>query len=509
MQIALDKDNNRVHISQACGKNSYFCPCCGSSVLQRRGKVNAHHFAHFKDSICKDTWHYDMTEWHQEWQNRFPKEYQEIVKTKDNQIHRADVLIEDKKIVFEFQHSPLSSDEFEDRNLFYNSLGYKVIWIFDVEEQYKNEAITNNSSDAWNWKRPKRTFAFFNYKNKQVELYLQLNNEKIDLIKVTWCSEDKGLSFFATDGYFYDDVAIVNTINCKNNSKTEYYLADLSDKLIKLYSKSHTTYFFGCPISSTHICGTTNIDIPDEKYSEIMPCSSCKYFILRSEYSDHSLICKKRFLDLGLRGNTRVCIEKKDSNGFISQLSYYNNDQKVLVDLPVFNQVISKDILTLWEENNCSIATFRNIKTGIYVRIYEDPNQQYYRKNKKVEGKISYNKFSFSGNNREIFGFNDPVWVLEWHETTDNSKARIEKSANNGFESLTNLYTFLNAVRENHIIMYDCLNEQYYWIEIVDKKSKRFNAYLYNLQSKTKSSVASNEDVLKKATKNIWSIYFE
>ena len=70
-------------------------------------------------------------------------EYQEIVKTKDEQKHRADVLIESEKVVFEFQHSPLSPDEFEDRNSFYNSLGYKVIWVFDVEEQYQNEQIEN------------------------------------------------------------------------------------------------------------------------------------------------------------------------------------------------------------------------------------------------------------------------------------------------------------------------------------------------------------------------------
>ena len=50
-----------------------------------------------------------------------------IVKVKDGQKHRADVLIEDKKVVYEFQHSSLSAEEFEDRNSFYNSLGYKVI----------------------------------------------------------------------------------------------------------------------------------------------------------------------------------------------------------------------------------------------------------------------------------------------------------------------------------------------------------------------------------------------
>ena len=47
-------------------------------------------------------------------------------------------LLEDKKVVYEFQHSPLSPEELDDRNAFYNSLGYKVIWIFDLFDQYEN-----------------------------------------------------------------------------------------------------------------------------------------------------------------------------------------------------------------------------------------------------------------------------------------------------------------------------------------------------------------------------------
>ena len=56
----------------------------------------------------------------------------ELFFQKNGEKHRADVFINDT--VLEFQHSELSYDEFYERNEFYNSLGYDVEWIFDVQE---------------------------------------------------------------------------------------------------------------------------------------------------------------------------------------------------------------------------------------------------------------------------------------------------------------------------------------------------------------------------------------
>ena len=60
-----------------------------------------------------------MSDWHYDWQNQFPVDNQEIVFTKDNKIHRADVFI--NNTVIEFQHSPITEAEFNDRNNFYKS----------------------------------------------------------------------------------------------------------------------------------------------------------------------------------------------------------------------------------------------------------------------------------------------------------------------------------------------------------------------------------------------------
>ena len=129
---AFDKDGVKVFADEAFVKHDYFCPMCGEPLVLKKGEVRVPHFAHHAKSICCDPWHYDMTDWHREWQERFPRNTQEIVMDSNGEKHRADVCV--GKTVIEFQHSPLSFEEFDERNAFYTSLGYKVVWLFDVIE---------------------------------------------------------------------------------------------------------------------------------------------------------------------------------------------------------------------------------------------------------------------------------------------------------------------------------------------------------------------------------------
>lgn len=73
-----------------------------------------------------DDWKYDMSEWHRNWQNRFPESTREVVIEYKGESHRADILT--GGYVIEFQHSPITSTEFERRNLFYTKAGYKVTY---------------------------------------------------------------------------------------------------------------------------------------------------------------------------------------------------------------------------------------------------------------------------------------------------------------------------------------------------------------------------------------------
>ena len=77
--------------------------------------------------------------------------------TIDKALMDAAGLLEYEKVVFEFQHSALSSSEFYERNSFYNALGYKVIWVFDAIEQYLNGQIDNYKRDLWSWNKYRST----------------------------------------------------------------------------------------------------------------------------------------------------------------------------------------------------------------------------------------------------------------------------------------------------------------------------------------------------------------
>ena len=166
MFIAIDKDSNRVEIENADKIKEYFCPVCGEklSIRAKESIAVKTHFAHKRNSQCVDDWNHDMSEWHLNWQRRFPTECREVVIEHNGIKHRADICI--GNTIIEFQHSPLSSEEFGKRNEFYTNCGYKVVWVFDADEKIKNPYDEDNTLDPiknrfnkFIWKRAKETFS--------------------------------------------------------------------------------------------------------------------------------------------------------------------------------------------------------------------------------------------------------------------------------------------------------------------------------------------------------------
>ena len=76
-----------------------------------------------------------------------------------SKIHRADILID--KTVIEFQHSPISAAEFEDRNEFFRSCGFRIAWVFDVSEAFIDGRIypSEKNQNVYCWLNPMRVFA--------------------------------------------------------------------------------------------------------------------------------------------------------------------------------------------------------------------------------------------------------------------------------------------------------------------------------------------------------------
>lgn len=242
MIIALDENNNRIGIETVIHQDyknmKFYCPCCGSELFVRNGNINTPHFAHKTIDICDD-FSRDMSEWHFNWQKLFPVDNREVIIEMDISLedyieradewnfyrkkkvekmgkladengmlkikHRADVCV--GKYVIEFQHSPIPCKEFNERNWFYTSSGYKVIWIFDVEGKVENDRIyeydsddEENDKDKYVWKYPARCFKnHLPQWEDEVILFLQFvepyndytEDESGYLYKVFWCIDDE------------------------------------------------------------------------------------------------------------------------------------------------------------------------------------------------------------------------------------------------------------------------------------------------------------------------------
>lgn len=155
MFIAIDENNNKVHAFSADKTHKYYCPVCREEVTPRQGDINEWHFAHKTE--CTDSWNYDMSEWHQQMQSMFPTEVQECVVKHNGETHRADILVDD--VVIEFQHSPISVNEFCDRNDFYRSAGYRLAWVFDMRDAELEYKDSEGSGNHVRYKFPKRFLA--------------------------------------------------------------------------------------------------------------------------------------------------------------------------------------------------------------------------------------------------------------------------------------------------------------------------------------------------------------
>jgi competence protein CoiA len=232
MQFALNQCQQRIKPEP---KIAGFCPSCGSSLIPKCGQILCWHWSH-KTLDC-DPWYEPESEWHRNWKNLFPDDWQEV--TIGN--HRADV--KTPHGVVEFQASSISSTEVQEREDFYG----KMIWVvkadmfdlkrrlspvadssyyaalyksigrrpqlpqgnlFDLlngdlhrQEQHQKEyqeaevkvkLWENKASAIWNtswlrdpmykWRWPRTTWSFARKK-----IYLDLGNE---LFGVTWMSPD-------------------------------------------------------------------------------------------------------------------------------------------------------------------------------------------------------------------------------------------------------------------------------------------------------------------------------
>lgn len=138
MFVAYNAQGERVYADEYQKGSDCFCPECRERVKHRNGTIRIPHFAHVSKSNCK--WGSDKdskSEWHIRMQNYFPREQQEVrfEDPESGEVHIADVFVESKNTVIEFQHSPIDEEEFHRRTAFHFKYGRRVVWVFDESKE--------------------------------------------------------------------------------------------------------------------------------------------------------------------------------------------------------------------------------------------------------------------------------------------------------------------------------------------------------------------------------------
>ena len=104
------------------------CLCCGADVIAKCGKIRIAHWAHKNNKECPYSKKEPKTQWHLDWQNNFPKEWQEVRCTDEQtgEVHIADIKTPNGLVV-EFQHSAINSEERLSRERYHKNM----IWVID------------------------------------------------------------------------------------------------------------------------------------------------------------------------------------------------------------------------------------------------------------------------------------------------------------------------------------------------------------------------------------------
>ena len=153
MLYGCDDQDKRISAEDAERSGIYSCPVCGAKLVLKRGDINIPHFAHEKNSKCDSLLENKMTLWHIQHQMYFGSDEREVILQADGVKHIADV--KTGNVIIEFQHSPISYDDFKERSDFYRGFG-TIIWVFDM----KDKVDRIHTYVAYSWAKECDIFCF-------------------------------------------------------------------------------------------------------------------------------------------------------------------------------------------------------------------------------------------------------------------------------------------------------------------------------------------------------------
>ena len=143
MKFALYKEER---VEAEANIQGAVCQVCKAEVIAKCGDIKIHHWAHKSKKKC-DHWWENETQWHREWKNEFPKDWQEVIQySETGEKHVADVKTP-KGLVVEFQHSPIKPEEILARNNFYEN----IVWIVDGTRRPTDEKKFEEALEWRGW----------------------------------------------------------------------------------------------------------------------------------------------------------------------------------------------------------------------------------------------------------------------------------------------------------------------------------------------------------------------
>ena len=413
MQFAIDEKNGKAHISEALNDKSYFCPLCGRPVIQRHGKIKVEHFAHAKGYLCTDSWHYEeMSEWHRHFQNYYPRDCQEYVMSHGTEKHRADVFI--NNTVIEFQHSPLSTEEFQERNQFYTGLGYRVIWLFDARDAFNKTLIEDSDfKNLYHWKYAPKTLKELDL-HQMIHIYFQIKEQKSgekSIIRLISSTENGLSTFKSISSEHYSEKEFVQITSFGRQAIAR------KNNIDKICEPFHILYavrringereYWGCPL---------NVDgyAPMIRELKRQCCDTCSYCL----YIDDFLVkCSGRYKTIADDIFTIIGRLNSIDDDSIISVEYINKEGDIRQYTPSPPEFPGRTLLELSEQYNAGILIVRNIISGKKYKITK-PVSEYINKYHKVYGYYWNDHYNeWSKRSSEIYYAQNPAWIVEWFRT--------------------------------------------------------------------------------------------
>ena len=122
-----------------------YCPYCKQQLIPKCGMIKVWHWAHKANYDC-DSWSEGETIWHINWKKVVKPENCEVIITRGNKTHRADIVNRLGRVI-ELQHSSISLKKILERQDFYKF----IYWLFDARK-FKDNLGFRKKDGYWNFR---------------------------------------------------------------------------------------------------------------------------------------------------------------------------------------------------------------------------------------------------------------------------------------------------------------------------------------------------------------------